>query len=343
MSMPTPSFDIAVLIGRWQIVQRGHASLLRTALAIAPRVIIVIGSAQHSRDCRNPFTAEERQQQFEAVLNAEERSRVTFLPVRDYYNDDRWRDAVRAGVERGSKRTDRIGIVGFKKDHTSAYLDYFPGWGLREVEPHCDISSTDLRNIYFEAQDPEKVIAVIGNYVEDGVKEYLRAWAKLPAYRRCATEHRAVKGYRERYTAPFYLTADALVRAKDHVLLVRRGGEIGHGLWALPGGFLEPNERFYDAALRELDEETGFRSLDSRMHNARRGEAVFDHPLRSSRGRIVTTAFYFDLGDDHCPEVRASSDAKEARWVPIAELRSLERELFEDHACILDHFLHTFE
>jgi bifunctional NMN adenylyltransferase/nudix hydrolase len=343
MATPTPSLDIVVLIGRWQILQHGHASLLRTALAIAPHVVIVIGSAQHSRDCRNPFTAEERQQQFEAVLSPQERARVTFLPVRDYYDDDRWQDALRAGVERQSRRSDRIGIVGFRKDHTSTYLNHFPGWALHEVEPHWDISSTDLRNIYFEAQDPEKVIAVIGNYVDDAVKEYLRAWAKLPAYRRCATEHRAVKAYREKYTAPFYLTADAVVRANDHVLLVRRGGEIGHGLWALPGGFLEPDERFYDAALRELAEETGFRALDSRMHKARRGETVFDHPLRSARGRIVTTAFYFELSDNHCPEVRASSDAKEARWVPIGELRPLERELFEDHACILDHFLHTFE
>ncbi len=39
------------------------------------------------------------------------------------------------------------------------------------------------------------------------------------------------------------------------------------------------------------------------------------------------------------PDVQGSDDAKLAKWVPIAQLPSLESQLFEDHACILDHFL----
>ena len=76
---------VAVIIGRWQILQKGHVALLRAALAAAPRVIVVIGSAWRARDPHNPFTWAERQQQFEAVLSPEERPRVAFLPVRDYF------------------------------------------------------------------------------------------------------------------------------------------------------------------------------------------------------------------------------------------------------------------
>ena len=333
------SSDVAVVIGRWQILQRGHCTLLRAALAAAPKVIVVIGSAWRARDSRNPFTWQERQQQFEAVLTPEERARVSFVPVRDYFDDERWGEAVHEGVAKTASRGDQVALVGFKKDHTSQYLDNFPGWSLLEVEPEFDISSTELREIYFELEDRAAALTTIGNYVEPGVRAYLEAWSHLPAYRKCAAEHKAIAAYKKKYTAPFALTADCVVTASGHVLLIRRGGDIGNGLWALPGGFVELHERFYEAAVRELAEETGYQALPSRMKSALRGQAVFDHPLRSARGRVVTNAFHFDLGDAHLPEVRGSDDAKEARWVPIAELPAMEEQLFEDHATILDHFI----
>lgn len=332
--------DVAIIIGRWQILQRGHGTLLKAALAAAPKVVVVIGSAWHARDARNPFTWQERQQQFELVLSPAERARVTFLPVRDYYDDERWAEAVLAGVERLTSRGTRITLVGFKKDKTSEYLDVFPGWTLLEMAPEYDINSTDLRAIYFEMdQDMPTALSMIGSYVEPGVRAYLEAWSKLPAYRRCAAEHKAVVNYRKKWTAPFAFTADALVTASDHVLLVRRGGDIGHGLWAIPGGFVEVQERSYAAAVRELAEETGYKPLPITLKKAYCGQAMFDHPLRSARGRIITAAFHFDLGSVQLPEVQGQDDAKEACWVPIADLPGLEEQIFEDHAVILDHFL----
>jgi len=331
--------NVAVIIGRWQILQRGHGALLRAALAEADKVVVVIGSAWRARDAHNPFTWSERVQQFEAVLAPEERARVSFLPVRDYFDGQRWNAAVRAGVGRVAQPSDTITLLGFKKDHTSAYLEQFPGWRLVEVESKHDVNATDLRRIYFEASHMPAALTVIGNYVEPGVRAYLEAWALTPTFRRCAIEHEAVLAYREKYRAPFQLTADSVVTASGHVLLIRRGGEIGRGLWALPGGFLEPHERFYAAAVRELGEETGYRPLAASLQRALRGEAVFDHPRRSPRGRIVTMAFHFDLGDTGLPEVRGEDDAKEALWIPLTQLQAIEEELFEDHACILDHFV----
>ncbi len=333
--------DVAVIIGRWQILQNGHLTLLRTALATAPRVVVVIGSAWRARDAHNPFTWQERQQQFETVLSAAERERIVFLPLRDYFDHERWNQAVRKGIHKVAG-TGKVTIVGFKKDHTSFYLDEFPGWGLIEVEVETQISASDLRRIYFEATDMSAALTVIGNYVSPGVRGYLEAWAHLPAYRQCAAEHKAVEAYRRKYTAPFYLTADSVVTSNDHVLLIKRGGTIGHGLWALPGGSLEPREQFFSAALRELAEETEYRPLRSRMTAACKSQAVFDHPARSPRGRIITMAFHFDLGTEHLPEVRGTDDAAEARWTPIARLPRIEEQLFEDHACILDHFLGLF-
>ena len=75
------------------------------------------------------------------------------------------------------------------------------------------------------------------------------------------------------------------------------------------------------------------------MRAALKSSAVFDHPARSPRGRIITSAFHFELRDTGFPDVVGSDDAKLAKWIPIAQLPSLESQIFEDHACILDHFL----
>lgn len=67
--------------------------------------------------------------------------------------------------------------------------------------------------------------------------------------------------------------------------------------------------------------------------------AVFDHPERSPRGRLITSAFHFRMQKSQLPEVAAADDAKEAFWWPVERLEELETECFEDHWIILDHFL----
>jgi bifunctional NMN adenylyltransferase/nudix hydrolase len=56
---------------------------------------------------------------------------------------------------------------------------------------------------------------------------------------------------------------------------------------------------------------------------------VFDDPFRSSRGRTITHAYLVHLKPGELPRVKAASDAKAVRWVPLAEVKS--SEMFEDH------------
>lgn len=335
----------AVIVGRWQIFHKGHETLLRSALAVAPLVIVVIGSSFRSRNPQNPFNWEERKSMIVSTLAEQDRARVKFLPVRDYFDDDRWNEAVRQGVANFAEGSTnhRITLVGFKKDHSSYYLDNFHTWGWQSVEPEVEIDATALRNVYFEGADPDARLEVIRPYISPSVLAYLQAWARLPEYQERVTEHLAVVTYRKRWAALFHLTADAVVQANGHILLVKRGGDIGHGLWALPGGFVDPGERFYSAALRELHEETGFKTLASTMQAAFKGSYVFDHPLRSPRGRIITQAFHFNLGNVHLPEVKGSDDAMEAAWIRIEELPALEGKLFDDHAAVLDRFIGIYK
>ena len=72
---------------------------------------------------------------------------------------------------------------------------------------------------------------------------------------------------------------------------------------------------------------------------ALKGGAVFDHPDRSQRGRTITHAFYFDLGEGPLPKVQADDDAQSAAWVDIDVIPKMEDLFHDDHFHMLDHFL----
>ncbi len=134
------------------------------------------------------------------------------------------------------------------------------------------------------------------------------------------------------------MTVDALVVQKGHILLIERGDHPGKGLLALPGGFVDQEERLLDACLRELDEETQLNVPVSVLKGAIKQQRVFDDPHRSSRGRTITHAFYIVLPDEvELPTVCGSDDAKDAMWVPLAELDS--SQLYEDHYFIIQAML----
>ena len=58
------------------------------------------------------------------------------------------------------------------------------------------------------------------------------------------------------------------------------------GKWALPGGFIQPNETAYEAAGRELEEETGVNELKMKHFG------VYDKLGRDKRGWIISNAHY---------------------------------------------------
>ena len=134
--------------------------------------------------------------------------------------------------------------------------------------------------------------------------------------------------YNYEYPRPA-LTVDCIIFGFEDntlkVLLVERGSEPFAGQWAFPGGFVEIDETVENAAKRELEEETG-------MQNTYMEQLfTFSKVDRDPRGRVVSVAYYA-LVKPAAHEVKAASDAKNARWFAEDELP----DLAFDHADIFD-------
>ena len=128
------------------------------------------------------------------------------------------------------------------------------------------------------------------------------------------TEQEFLAAYRDQHYPSPYLTADiVLLSGGTDVLMIRRKGHPYLGCWALPGGFVNPDESAADAALRELMEETcvtGFTTDDV----AEIG--LFSKPGRDPRGWIVSDAFLVCVEREKI-RFQAADDAADAAWIKI--------------------------
>lgn len=153
-----------------------------------------------------------------------------------------------------------------------------------------------------------------------------------------------MQGYDKYAFEPFAVTVDLAVftvrAGRLHVLLVERGQEPYAGRWALPGGFVLPDESAETAAGRELAEETGLTdSAGLHLEQLR----TYSEPDRDPRMRVVSVAFAALVPDP--PAVRAGSDAARAEWLPYGAQGSLafdhDRILADAHDRVCAKFEYT--
>lgn len=228
-----------------------------------------------------------------------------------------------------------------------------------------------LQRLYFEENaktasgeiegSPQGGDAIEAIGMPSAVKDYV-SFQQTPLWQQCQLDHLAVKKFIDKWVSapytPIFHTVDALVKCRvptdkgakvkengeqcsagsdsgtDYVLLIQRGRAPGKDLWAIPGGFLEPEESRYTGAVRELQEETGLDLSHPDLQADCQGHWVIDAPRRSARGRILTTLYVFDLGVRHeLPAVAGADDAACAEWVTLDDVQA--EACFEDHCFLL--------
>lgn len=107
------------------------------------------------------------------------------------------------------------------------------------------------------------------------------------------------------------LTVVCLLEDGGRVLLQNRKKEDWHG-WALPGGHVEPGESFVDAAIREMQEETGLTIRNPRL------VGVKQFPIEA--GRYVVLLFKAVEWSG----TLTSSEEGEMAWIEYSKLPSLQ-------------------
>ncbi|MBD2188912.1 NUDIX hydrolase [Pseudanabaena mucicola] len=126
--------------------------------------------------------------------------------------------------------------------------------------------------------------------------------------------------YNYNYPRPA-LTVDCIVFGLDaeldlKIMLIKRDISPFQGQWAIPGGFVRMDETLEQAALRELQEETGIQDVYLEQLY------TFGDLGRDPRDRTVTVAYYalINLVDQ---KIQAATDAREADWFPLSTIPQL--------------------
>lgn len=335
-------YHYGVYIGRFQPLHIGHEHVIREALTKVETLVIVIGSAFTARTPVNPFSWEERREMLRMVFAHEiATGRILIAPLYDYADDGVWAEmldqAVTAAIDahepmNGNGQVLKIALAGFGKDASSYYLKMFPCWDSIQIETqHGTINASDIRYDYFRRLPRYPTHAV-----SPRVLAYLDSYALTPLFRRILEEKEQYQRDRIDYGNGPFLTADALVTWRGKVLLVTRGKKIGYGLLAMPGGFVNADERIFDAALRELAEETTIKG--GNLADYVIGHTIADNPKRSLRGRVVSTVYHFAVPDEvELLSPVGTDDAMHAGWYDFKALST--EQFFEDHYQLITELL----
>lgn len=122
----------------------------------------------------------------------------------------------------------------------------------------------------------------------------------------------------------------SIIEKRLKILLIKRGSFPYRGYWALPGGFCQSGESVYEAAHRELYEETHV------QHAYLNLSGIYGDVGRDPRGWIISHTFLALMDGSRC-ELRAGSDAWETRWFDIEFTKAEKKKQIKENTAEIEN------
>lgn len=323
--MSDKKFEKGYIIGTFQPLHKGQEYLIQEALKQCEHLTILVGSSNIGISLKNPFTFEQRKEMLESVYP--DREKISIFPLNDS-REIEWIDYIKIYTADGV-------IFGREKTGSTYYQNNFSNY--IEIEKNSEnvqldyIDAEDIREAIYTHKEMEDFVN-LETYLSWNIHKYIYENLDFNYFKELYTyvqKHKTNKILNS--TNAFVLCS---INQQAYVLLIQRKSVIGRGQWALPGGYLEPNELIFDATLRELYEET---NLSKELTYITGETYIVDKVDRSDLGRVITFATAFNLGPvETLPEVKAGDDAEIAKWVLLSDIWQGNQKLFSDHSIIAE-------
>lgn len=125
------------------------------------------------------------------------------------------------------------------------------------------------------------------------------------------------------------LTVDGFIVYENKIVLIKRKNNPFKDFYALPGGFVEYNERVENAVIREVEEETGLKTKIKSLIG------IYSKPDRDPRGHTVTIVYELEIVGG---VLKKGSDAKS---VELFEINKIPKLAFDHDEILHDAFYYN--
>lgn len=275
--------EVGVIIGRFQVnrLHKGHKDLIDYVNEHHKKVIILLGIARITGVRKNPLDFASRK-----AMVQKEYPNAIILPIRDQRYNAKWSQDVDSTIETayGKKST----VIYGSRD---SFIPYYSGrHDVIELEESETYNSTNVREeIARESLDSDDFRSGIIYSV-----------------------------FNQRRTG--YLTVDVIPHDGDGNILL--GKKPGEKFLRMVGGFFDIgyDKSIEDAALRELNEETGGDLVVDKPKYIT-SQVVKDWRYEGTEHGIITTLFLVKKLRGYA---KASDDIEFVKWVPIKELSNFD-------------------
>ncbi len=148
------SFELGLVLGRFQTFHKGHEFIIDKAVEICDSVCVLVGSSQESGTLKNPFSYETRERILKTIYG--EKIKVFPLPDIGVGNNSAWGEYVLKNVKERFNRFPDL-LVSGKEQRRVSWFDGLTETEIAElyVPKILDVSATKMRE-YFINDEREK-------------------------------------------------------------------------------------------------------------------------------------------------------------------------------------------